>query len=247
MRFTRQPVWTSQLDAANEVAAEMTDRSSPPPGDGLQAAVRRRPTNRAAAVAAPLRSDSDLAGTLNSGLDGPRGCWSAVRSTGPAVSTGSPVNRSSAKRKSPWSRFHVDITRFGFIPGGGGWRFVGKQRSDCNRGAKAKRPGRRPRATSPASALRTCTPFPMITRASRASRFAARGERSPRTGCSNAPSRGSPIAASPSSALSASGSPHKSYAWRDAPARLESHKRIRPDRPQTKVRLKRFHRTLADG
>lgn len=48
--------------------------------------------------------------------------------------------------------------------------------------------------------------------------------------------------------LSDNGSAYKSFAWRDACARLGIvHKRTRPYRPQTNGKIERFHRTLADG
>ena len=48
--------------------------------------------------------------------------------------------------------------------------------------------------------------------------------------------------------LSDNGSAYKSFAWRDACARLGiAHKRTRPYRPQTNGKIERFHRTLADS
>jgi transposase InsO family protein len=48
--------------------------------------------------------------------------------------------------------------------------------------------------------------------------------------------------------LSDNGSAYRSRAWRDACAELSiKPKRTRPYRPQTNGKIKRFHRTLADG
>ena len=37
---------------------------------------------------------------------------------------------------------HVDVTKFGSIPDGGGWRFVGKQQGDKHKATTALRTGR---------------------------------------------------------------------------------------------------------
>jgi hypothetical protein len=42
----------------------------------------------------------------------------------------------------PGFLIHVDVIKFGNIPDGGGWRFVGKRHCDRNREATAKRTGR---------------------------------------------------------------------------------------------------------
>lgn len=55
--------------------------------------------------------------------------------------TGEPLRR--YEHPHPGSLIHVDVTKFGNIPDGGGWRFVGKQQGDRNREATAKRTGRR--------------------------------------------------------------------------------------------------------
>lgn len=39
------------------------------------------------------------------------------------------------------SLIHVDVTEFGNIPGGGGWRYVGKAQGDRNRAATVARTG----------------------------------------------------------------------------------------------------------
>jgi hypothetical protein len=55
--------------------------------------------------------------------------------------TGEPIRRYEHDR--PGSLIHVDVTKFGNIPDGGGWRFVGKQQGDRNREVTAKRTGQR--------------------------------------------------------------------------------------------------------
>ena len=55
--------------------------------------------------------------------------------------TGEPIRR--YEHDHPGSMIHVDVTKFGNIPDGGGWRYVGKQQGDRNRSATAHRTGQR--------------------------------------------------------------------------------------------------------
>lgn len=61
--------------------------------------------------------------------------------------TGEPLRRYEHDR--PGSLIHVDVTKFGNIPDGGGWRFVGKQQGDWNRQATARRTGQRNSRSEP--------------------------------------------------------------------------------------------------
>ncbi|GAA3456230.1 hypothetical protein [Dactylosporangium matsuzakiense] len=45
---------------------------------------------------------------------------------------------------------HVDVTRYGNIPDGGGWRFLGRGQGDRTGEAAAKRTGRRGKDYEPA-------------------------------------------------------------------------------------------------
>src|SRR5690606_10274780 len=53
--------------------------------------------------------------------------------------TGEPLRR--YEHSYPGAMIHVDVTKFGNIPDGGGWRYVGEQQGDRNR--EAKRTGKR--------------------------------------------------------------------------------------------------------
>ncbi|RPF21925.1 integrase-like protein [Myceligenerans xiligouense] len=53
--------------------------------------------------------------------------------------TGEPLRR--YEHDEPGSLIHVDVTKFGNIPDGGGWRYVGKQQGDRNRAATVDRTG----------------------------------------------------------------------------------------------------------
>jgi transposase InsO family protein len=148
----------------------------------------------------------------------------------------------------PGSLIHVDVTKFGNIPDGGGWRFVGRQQGKLNRAAtdtdRRKGAIRGPllgRAFlhtviddhSRVAYVEICadetaaTAIAVLNRAT--AWFAERGVRVERV-------------------LSDNGSAYKSHAWRDACTQLGiTPKRTRPYRPQTNGKIERFHRTLADG
>ena len=70
--------------------------------------------------------------------------------------TGEPARR--YERARPGELIHVDVTKFGNIPDGGGWRFVGLEQGWANRQATRDRTGSGPSATSPNSGTASCTP-----------------------------------------------------------------------------------------
>jgi transposase InsO family protein len=160
--------------------------------------------------------------------------------------TGEPIRR--YEHPHPGALLHVDVTKFGNIPNGGGHRFVGRQRGETNRAATdtERRKGRVRGPLVGTAFLHTVvddhsrvayveicsdekaeTAVGVLERA--VAWFADRGVRVERV-------------------LSDNGACYRSHAWRDACAALGiSHKRTRPYRPQTNGKCERFHRTLADG
>lgn len=161
--------------------------------------------------------------------------------------TGEPLRR--YEHPHPGSLIHVDVTKFGNIPDGGGWRFVGRVQGERNREATATRLRSRNNRYEPrlgtafvhtviddhsrvayaeiCSDEKAATAIEVLRRA--VTWFAARGVSVERV-------------------LSDNGSAYKSYAWRDACAELGiTAKKTRPYRPQTNGKIERFHRTLADG
>jgi transposase InsO family protein len=162
--------------------------------------------------------------------------------------TGEPIRR--YEHDHPGSLIHVDVTKFGNIPDGGGHRFVGRQQGERNRSATVERTGaqrnmhRNPvlgRAFvhtvvddhSRVAYAETCadetaaTAIGVLRRA--VAWFADRGITVERV-------------------LSDNGSAYKSHAWRDACTELQIvPKKTRPYRPQTNGKIERFHRTLSDG
>ena len=159
--------------------------------------------------------------------------------------TGEPIRR--YEHPHPGSLIHVDVTKFGNIPDGGGHRFVGRQQGDLNKRATPDLPrgaDYKPRTGkaflhtvvddhSRVAYVEICaderaeTAVAVLERA--VAWFADRGVRVERV-------------------LSDNGSCYRSLAWRDTCAALGiTPKRTRPYRPQTNGKIERFHRTLADG
>ncbi len=158
--------------------------------------------------------------------------------------TGEPIRR--YEHPHPGSLIHVDVTKFGNIPDGGGWRFVGKKQGYRNQAATPGLPkgaDYKPRTGtaflhtviddhSRVAYVEICadekaqTAIGVLRRA--VAWFADRGVIVERV-------------------LSDNGSCYRSFAWRDTCAALGiTHKRTRPYRPQTNGKIERFHRTLAD-
>jgi transposase InsO family protein len=161
--------------------------------------------------------------------------------------TGEPLRR--YEHPHPGSLIHVDVTKFGNIPDGGGHKFLSRQQSRANGIATAGRTGERGKHYRPVigtafvhtviddysrvAYAEICTDEKAVTAIGVLQRavtwFAEHGTTVERV-------------------LSDNGSAYRSYAWRDACAELGLvHKRTRPYRPQTNGKIERFHRTLADG
>lgn len=161
--------------------------------------------------------------------------------------TGEPIRR--YEHDHPGSLIHVDVTKFGNIPDGGGHKFLSRQQSKANAQAQARRTGERGREYRPrigtaflhtviddhsrvayaeiCSDEKAATAIGVLERA--VAWFADRGVAVERV-------------------LSDNGSAYRSHAWREACVGLGIvHKRTRPYRPQTNGKIERFHRTLADG
>ncbi len=161
--------------------------------------------------------------------------------------TGEPIRR--YEHPYPGAMLHVDVTKFGNIPDGGGHKFLDRQQSKANARGQARRTGERGKRYRPAigtSFLHTviddhsrvayieiCSDETATTAVGVLNRaiawFAGRGVEVERV-------------------LSDNGACYRSHAWREACADLGiTHKRTRPYRPQTNGKIERFHRTLADG
>ena len=158
--------------------------------------------------------------------------------------TGEPVRR--YEHPYAGSMIHVDVTKFGNIPDGGGHRYVGRQQGNRNRAATPGLPRNKHHHPLTGKAFvhtviddhsrvayaeihddeTAATAVGVLNRA--VSRFAARGITVERV-------------------LSDNGSAYKSHAWRDSCRALGiTVKKTRPYRPQTNGKIERFHRTLAE-
>lgn len=159
--------------------------------------------------------------------------------------TGEPLRR--YEHPYPGSLIHVDVTKFGNIPDGGGHRYVGRLQGHANRrNSENITRGKNWQAKMGTAFVHTviddnsrvayaeiCSDEKAVTAIGVLERaiawFAERGVTVERV-------------------LSDNGSAYKSHAWRDVCNQLGIvHKRTRPYRPQTNGKIERFHRTLADG
>lgn len=161
--------------------------------------------------------------------------------------TGEPVRR--YEHPYPGSMIHVDVTKFGNIPDGGGWRYLGRQHGKRNRQATALRTGTRNKHHNPV--VGTAFLHTVIDDNSRVAYVEICADKKATTAIGVLQravawfeDRGVIV----ERVLSDNGACYRSYAWRDACEALGiKHKRTRPYRPQTNGKIERFHRTLADG
>jgi transposase InsO family protein len=160
--------------------------------------------------------------------------------------TGEPLRR--YEHPHPGSLIHVDVTKFGNIPDGGGWRYVGKQQGERNRAATDTR-RRRGHVRGPL--IGTAFVHTVIDDHSRTAYAEICADEKAATAIEvlqRAVDWFADHGVTVERVLSDNGSAYRSNAWRDACTALGiTHKRTRPYRPQTNGKIERFHRTLADG
>ena len=162
--------------------------------------------------------------------------------------TGEPLRR--YEHDHPGSLIHVDVTKFGNIPDGGGWRYVGRFQGGRNRSATVARTG----------AARSKWRGPLVGKAfvhtviddhSRVAYAEICEDETAQTAIEvlqRAVAWFAERGVTVERVLSDNGSAYKSHAWRNACAELNiTAKKTRPYRPQTNGKIERFHRTLADG
>ncbi|QSR30578.1 IS481 family transposase [Nocardioides sp. S5] len=161
--------------------------------------------------------------------------------------TGEPLRR--YEHPYPGSLIHVDVTKFGNIPDGGGWRYVGRTQGRHNAEATARRTGERGKRYRPL--IGTAYVHTVIDDHSRLAYAEICTDERAATAIGvmqRAVAWFADHGVSVERVLSDNGSAYKSHAWRDACAELGiTPKRTRPYRPQTNSKIERFHRTLADG
>jgi transposase InsO family protein len=161
--------------------------------------------------------------------------------------TGEPVRR--YEHPHPGAMLHVDVKKYGNIPDGGGWRFVGRRRGDRNREATARRTGARNAKWEPR--VGTAFVHTVVDDHSRVAYAEIRDDETAATAIDvlrNAVAWFADRGVTIERVLSDNGSAYKSHAWRDACTQLEIRpKKTRPYRPQTNGKVERFHRTMTDG
>ena len=161
--------------------------------------------------------------------------------------TGQPLRR--YEHDHPGSLIHVDVTKFGNIPDGGGHRFLSRRQGKVNAVATARRTGERGKEYRPL--IGTAYVHTVIDDHSRLAYAEIRTDEKAATAIGvlqRAVAWFSDHGVTIERVLSDNGSAYRSYAWRDACAELGiTPKRTRPYRPQTNGKIERFHRTLADG
>jgi transposase InsO family protein len=159
--------------------------------------------------------------------------------------TGEPLRR--YEHDHPGSLIHVDVTKFGNIPDGGGHRFVGRQQGYQNQLATPGLPkGKDYKPRTGKAFLHT-----VIDDHSRVAYAEIHTDEKADTAAGvlqRAVAWFQDHGVTVERVLSDNGSCYRSFAWRDTCTALAiTHKRTRPYRPQTNGKIERFHRTLADG
>ncbi|ASR36058.1 transposase [Prauserella marina] len=161
--------------------------------------------------------------------------------------TGEPARR--YERSRPGELIHVDVTKFGNVPDGGGWRFVGVQQGYRNSAATSRRTGRHGGNYRPA--VGTCFVHTVIDDYSRVAYAECHNDETAATAAAVLhravawfADRGIIV----ERVLSDNGSAYKSFLWRDTCQELGiTMKKTRPYRPQTNGKIERLHRTMSDG
>lgn len=161
--------------------------------------------------------------------------------------TGEPIRR--YEHPHPGAMIHVDVTKFGNIPDGGGHKFLSRQQSRANAIVTAHRTGKRGRHYKPV--IGTAFLHTVIDDHSRVAYVEICADEKAETAVgvlTRAVAWFAERGVSVERVLSDNGACYRSFAWRDACQALGiKHKRTRPYRPQTNGKSERFHRTLADG
>jgi transposase InsO family protein len=161
--------------------------------------------------------------------------------------TGEPVRR--YEHPHPGSMIHVDVTKFGNVPDGGGHRFLTRQESRANGIATAQRTGQRGNKYRPL--IGTAYLHTVIDDHSRVAYVEIHADEKAVTAIGvlqRAVAWFTNHGVTVERVLSDNGSCYRSHAWASTCDDLGIvHKRTRPYRPQTNGKIERFHRTLADG
>ena len=161
--------------------------------------------------------------------------------------TGEPARR--YERARPGELIHVDVTKLGNIPDGGGWRFTGRDQGKKNRLATRDRTGLKNRHYQPK--VGTCFVHTVIDDYTRLGYAECHDDETAATAVAvlyRAVAWFAERGVTVERVLSDNGSAYRSRLWADTCAELGiTPKKTRPYRPQTNGKIERFHRTLANG
>jgi transposase InsO family protein len=161
--------------------------------------------------------------------------------------TGEPARR--YEHDHPGSLIHVDVTKFGNIPDGGGWRFVGIDQGNANRRATRARTGKSTRRYE--VAMGTCFVHTVIDDYTRIAYAECHDDERATTATAvlrRAVAWFAEHGVTIERVLSDNGSAYISHLWAQTCAELAiTPKRTRPRRPQTNGKIERLHRTMAEG
>lgn len=161
--------------------------------------------------------------------------------------SGEPLRR--YEHEHPGSLIHVDVTKLGNIPDGGGWRYLGKQQGNKNKQLTART--RTGYTDTRHANIGTAYLHTVIDDHSRVAYVEICADEKTITAVGvlqRAVAWFSERGVSVERVLSDNGSCYRSGAWHEACADLGiTVKKTRPYRPQTNGKIERFHRTLKDG
>jgi len=161
--------------------------------------------------------------------------------------TGEPLRR--YEHAYPGSLIHVDVTKFGNIPDGGGWRYLGRQQG--RRNSQQTATTRTGYTASRNANIGTAYLHTVIDDHSRVAYVEICSDEKAATAVAvlrRAVTWYADHGVTIERVLSDNGPAYKARAWHDTCTELGiTPKKTRPYRPQTNGKIERFHRTLADG
>jgi transposase InsO family protein len=156
--------------------------------------------------------------------------------------TGEQIRR--YEHDTPGAMLHVDVTKYGNIPDGGGWRYVGRAQGDRHRAATPGKPKNAYRGPK----MGTAFVHTVIDDHSRVAYAEIHDDETAATAVAvlhRAVAWFNDRGVTVQRVLSDNGSAYKSHLWRDTCHALGiTPKKTRPYRPQTNGKIERFHRTL---
>ena len=161
--------------------------------------------------------------------------------------TGEPARR--YERTRPGELIHVDVTKLGNIPDGGGWRFTGRDQGKKNRLATRDRTGLKNRHYQPK--VGTCFVHTVVDDYTRLGYAECHDDETAATAVAvlyRAVAWFAERGVTVERVLSDNGSAYRSFLWRDTCEELGIKvKKTQVRRPQTNGKAERFHGTMKQG